>query len=224
MDQYQPAAVTDLDEAALAEFLFSDQPVRHFVLGALGFPPNARVAHRVGAPFIESPNARPGDIDVLVCAAESARATVLECKRVKVQPHAFETGLVNKLQELQTGAIQANALLQLGFHRTYLMVCIAVDGSQRSGYNFLGRGLTGDLVREIYSRVPLNLLDERIGVLAIEAVQPTTEGIHMAGAIGVIPLRAPTPRTQSATLTALVTNYFAPATKGGDDLRAPQAR
>src|SRR3990172_9285669 len=213
MSQYQPGTVTDLDEAALAEFLFSDWTVHRFVLGALGFPANARVAHRVVAPFIEDPNARPGDIDVLLCGSAPDRATVLECKRVKVQPHAFETGLVNKLQELEGGAIQANGLLELGFHCTYLMLCVAVDGSQRAGYNFVGRGLTGELVREIYARVPWNLLDEWLGVLAIEAVQPTAKGIHLAAGIGLVPLRAPTPRTQIAALTALVGKYFTPPRK-----------
>ena len=110
----------------------------------------------------------------------------MECKRVKVKPETFATGQPNKLQELAHGAAQANGLLARGFHRVYLLVGVAVDGSEHRG-RWLDRGLTTPLLRTIYGALPPADLDPRVGVLVAETIQAVADPVHraMAAELGV---------------------------------------
>jgi hypothetical protein len=211
-------AVTALEESELAALLLgAPEPWRRWpVLYWLGLSPGARAWFRLGPPFVD-PEGIPGDLDALLCdPATPERAVAFECKRVKVKPETFATGQPNKLQELAHGAAQANGLLRQGYHRVYLLVGVAVDGSERGG-SWLDRGLTTPLLQTIYGALPPVDLDARVGVLVSEMVQTVADPVHqalaaqldvpvirLAGSGGLQQVRAATPHAQSEAMTHAV--------------------
>ena len=121
--------VSQQRESAIVQWLFSHVIVRGLIFEQLGFLGDPLFKLNVVQPVIQNPNKRPGDVDTLICErGMPQQATAMEWKRVKV---AADVGgdRLNKVEGIEKGVFQANALRKLGFYKTYLAVLVAVDGT-----------------------------------------------------------------------------------------------
>jgi len=211
----QPSVAT-YTEDALAQFAFSsDHLVRMVVRGQLSVPHAFETRFRVPRTAITALPGLPGDIDVLLSdPIRPSEAVAIECKVLKVKPEDFapdSTVMVRGLPELKRGVEQGNGLAALGFHRSYLLVLLAVDGSERIWENFIGRGLTpqqlGVIHRTVDALVPE--LSEAVGFARFEAVQTTGREIYLSGGIGLLVSRQPAAQVQPTELSHRIAAYLA---------------
>lgn len=211
----QPSVAT-YTEDTLAQFAFSgDHLIQMIVRGQLRVPHAFEARFRVPRTAITAIPGLPGDIDILLCdPARPSEAVAIECKVLKVKPEDFaddSTVLVRGLPELKRGVEQGNGLAALGFHRSYLLVLLAVDGSERVWENFIGRGLTPLQLGVIYRTVEALMpeLSEAVGFARFEAVQITGREIHLSGGIGLLVSRQPATQVQPTELSNRVAAYLA---------------
>jgi hypothetical protein len=201
--------VTDIHESPISRWLFTDCPVRYSYWRQLNLPIPARIGFELQPPVVIDVCA-PGDVDVLVSNPEfPERAVAFECKRIKVKPETFETIQPGKMQDLKKGVRQANGLLELGFHQSYLFVCVQIDGRERHEYNFAGRGLSGPLVKAIYDSLKGLELLPSVGLLAAEVMQPVEKPIEDAGGVGIKVVRLASQQTQPNAVTEWVRLHMA---------------
>jgi hypothetical protein len=166
----------------------------------LPFPP--RGGFQLKSPELPGDVGGPGDVDVLISNPERPEhAVAFECKRIKVKPETFDTLQPGKMQDLKKGVRQANGLLRLGFHQSYLFVCVQVDGRQQHEYNFFGRGLSGPLVKKIYGFLNTLELLPGVGLVVAEPTQPVEKHIEDAGSVPIKRVRLASPQIQSAVVT-----------------------
>jgi len=202
-------SLTDIGEIPLARWVFAESHGREILWRELGLPKHCRILFNQ-PPSVVLPEAnRPGDIDVLVCDAQSDNAFAFEGKRVKVKPDTFETNMPGKLHELRKGAGQANALYEMGLCQTYLIVFVVIDGRDRNGYNFIERGLTPGLIQSIYGSAKEIDLRPEVGLVAVEIVQPVDKPIEGTGSMGVRVVRRAIPRAQSPETNERLRNHVA---------------
>ena len=202
------ASVTGIAEDALCRWFFLDLAARP-LLEELRVSSGSRVLF--SSPTTSAfPDARgPGDIDVLIADPQYPEASLaIEVKRVKIQAATFHTGMPGKLQDLQRGVQQANLLADLGFHRTFLVVAVVVDGREREQLNFASRGPTFDLVEAIDNFPGRARLAPHVGLAFVEIVQPVDKPITDAGGIGVRVVRHSTAVQQPLSVTAAITRLL----------------
>jgi hypothetical protein len=92
---------------------------------------------------------------------------------------------VNKIDSIGDGVIQANALHNLGFHRTYLLILVVIDGRNKTDYNVLCRGLSNITFERVYDFPLRDKLNEDVGVIFIEISQPTGKSIDSMARVGI---------------------------------------
>lgn len=198
----------EIEEAALVRWLFLESPGRRVLFPQLGIEPWTYSVLQVREPVLEA-GSYPGDVDVLVSSVTSAEQSLaIECKRVRVDPVDFYTGQPGKLQDLRKGVAQANGLHAIGFSRAFLAIIVVNDGRERAAFNFIGRGLTSDLVRTIDQFPGRGDLDPAVGLTIIELTQPVDKPIQNAGGGGVRVLRAAKPQAQPAALTSRIRSFM----------------
>lgn len=182
-------------------WLFAESQGRRLLIPKLDLSPTSYSVFSVRDPVVRSGDGPPGDIDVLVIDPDAPQhATAIECKRLKVRAGTFETLLPGKLQGLRKGVHQANGLLAMGFHRTFLAILVVTDGRERDAFNFAFRGLTPELVRAVDTFPDRERLEDAVGLVFIEITQPIDKDIALASDIGVRVLRHPMGQQQPADL------------------------
>lgn len=200
------SSVTEVPEDVLVEWVFGASPCVGMVLETLGIADTSLIFHQVTKTTLSLEDG-PGDVDVLaIPRGDPARATAIECKRVKYQSSAVSSGTTtpNKLGDLEHGAKQANLLWRARFHRVFLMILIEVDARGQSTANFLTRGLSGAQAEFVHSRLDRTRLMPDIGVLCLEIAQPSSRSIDMAGGVGISFSKPATAQPQSPTLTHIL--------------------
>lgn len=203
-------SVTDIPEAELCRWLFSDPTVSAPLYRDLELAPSSLAAFSVPTTCI-MPNAEgPGDIDVLVSASPHHEiAVAIEVKRVKIDADTFHTGMPGKLQDLRRGVQQANLLGRLQFSRAMLLVVVVTDGRERRGLNFAFRGPEVPMLRKAIDEFPdRKRLAPNVGLAFIELTQPVDKAIADAGSIGIRVDLRPKLGAQSEAVTAAVRAYF----------------
>ena len=202
-------SVADIEEKALAKWLFTSPLVPRTVLEVLGFDAQCRVALEVNSSSFLGQRSLPGDIDVLVKHALRPNVTTaIEFKRVKIPARAFLTGLPNKIRDLEHGVHQANALRSLGFARVILLVAIVTDGRERSHVNWAYRGPTSGHLRRIRNFPGRDRLDSGVGLGFLEITQPADKPIEAAGSIGVYFQIEPALHAQNSRISQAVNIWF----------------
>lgn len=202
-------SVTEIEEKALARWLFTSPFVPSTVLEELGFGRPCQVALEVQTAALFGETRLPGDIDVLVNhTAPSDKATAIEFKRVKVPTRAFFTGLPNKIRDLKRGVRQANALHDLGFARAFLLVAIVTDGRDRTHVGWPFRGPTEELLNTIRQFPGIDRLHPEVGLGFLEITQPVDKPIENAGGIGVYFQKEPAICAQDQLITNVVQMFF----------------
>ena len=195
-------------ESELVAWLMAGAAVRRLVLDELALTASAKSFARVTTPFIENPNVKPGDIDLIVCdTGRPGEAVVVEFKRVKVVA-ADETENVNRLNTLAGVVPQLKGLHALGFARTYLGAIAIVDGRDKVGSNFLFRGVSGETYSRVMRLIEGLPLPSEIGLLYVEIIQPAHDSLENAYMVCVVTPRRAKQRSQSERLTTLVDNFF----------------
>ena len=203
-------SVTDIPEAELCRWLFSDPTVSAPLCRDLELAPSTLAAFSVPTNCIVPNVEGPGDIDVLLSTSpHHENALAIEVKRVKVDVDTFHTGMPGKLQDLRRGVQQANLLGRLQFSRAMLLVVVVTDGRERHGLNFAFRGPEVPMLRKAIDEFPdRKRLAANIGLAFIELTQPVDKAIADAGSIGIRVDLRPTLAAQSEAVTAAVRAYF----------------
>jgi len=197
------------DEQSILKWLFSRSELKEMIFEELSVKQNACHKLEVVDPIIENPRKKPGDIDVLICEQKSPHeAIALECKRVKVIADDTGRDKVNKIDAIGNGVIQANAVMNLGFHNTCLAVLTVVDGRLRKEYNTLFRGSTDETFKRVYEFPQRNKLHKDIGIMFLELIQPTGKDITRMAAVAVAVDRRPMPRKQPVSLNNKISALF----------------
>lgn len=225
----QSRSVTDIPEAELCRWLFSDPTVSTPLCRELEIAPSSLVAFSVPTTCI-MPNAEgPGDIDVLLSTSPHHElALAIEVKRVKVDAASFHTGMPGKLQDLRRGVRQANLLGMLQVSRAMLLVVVVTDGRERHGLNFAFRGPEVPELRKAIDEFPSReKLTPNVGLAFVELTQPVDKAIADAGGIGIRMGRQPEVVVQPDAVTAAVRAYFEAvglkAREGSEASRQPAA-
>lgn len=184
--EYDGESITKKIEEKIVLWLFNQEPAKELVFSQLGIHRSALIKLQVKDPIIVNPSKKPGDIDVIFWEQNQPdRAIVIECKRVKVTAIDSGTDKINKIKSIKDGVIQANALHEFGFHKTYLAIIAEVDGRNRKGYNVLFRSSTPQTFSQIYDFPLRAKLHNDIGILFIEIVQPTGKEISNMAYVGI---------------------------------------
>jgi hypothetical protein len=178
--------VTGERESEILKWLMGSS-FRNLLLSELGVGNDVFVGHDVVRPVIENPQAKPGDIDLLICDGyRAAQAIAFQCKRVKVKAINQDDDNVNKLSDITGGVKQANFQRNaLGFHRNYLVILIESHGSKRSGNNVFFRGPNQESFKAIYEFPMRESLHCDVGVIFIEISQPTGKSFRQMVLVGV---------------------------------------
>jgi hypothetical protein len=180
------ASVTDVHEAELARWLFTALTPKRLLLAELGFVPGMQLAFLTDTLILAPDALGPGDIDVLAVDGKCPQQTIaIEVKRVKMPADSYLTSQPNKLQELEKGCKQVGLLREIGFHRSYLLVAVVADGREQTEVSFAFRGPTPSLVKAVKEKLRSLEFHPAVGVIVVEATQPSDKNFRDAGAIGI---------------------------------------
>ena len=170
----QPS-LADLTESVLLRELMADPSWwQGRIVNVVGFPDVAQYLREVSCTGL--PGEPLGDIDVLVIPDDAPeRSIAIQAKRIKVGPKAFVTGKPNLLGKLPKLRQQANLLAEVGFSQTYCYVFVVVDSRVNNKGEFHYDGLDQNLTERLESIDLLPGLDERVGVMRFEMVQPVDD-------------------------------------------------
>jgi hypothetical protein len=206
----ETSSATDIDEASLAEFLFTNQTIPKIHLTELGVNAGCLVRLAVKTSSLFAGEQLPGDIDVLIQHDKTTGfATAIELKRIKIPVRAFNTGMPTKIQDLKRGVHQANALHELGFGRVILLIAIVTDGRDQTGVTWPYRGPTAGHLSKIRNFPGRELLNPQVGLAFVEAMQPTDRPLQTAGGLTAYFKQTPVSRVQSPEVSQTICQYFA---------------
>jgi len=177
-------------------------PARPLLFAAFGVPESSFAACRVAKPLIQDSQQKPGDIDLFLCQPSSSwQSVAVQAKAVKVQAISWEEDKVNRLPDLAGAVIQANRTRNLGFHRTYLLALILCDAQERRHHNIPGRRATERTFYRIWEFPGREDLQEDVGLVFVEIIQPTIRAADFMATVAVAVARPASPMEQRATLT-----------------------
>jgi hypothetical protein len=166
----QPS-IADIPEASLVQHLLSDGYWRSNILGIRDIPDETLDFQRV--PLDSAPGNFEGDIDILLCSQSQPYAAItIEVKRIKVGAEALQSGQPNKLHAYKKGVAQANVLARIGFSQVYLCVLVVVDSREQNVGRISYAGPSPEIRNLIKHTISVSGLDQRIGLLQYEFIQP----------------------------------------------------
>lgn len=198
-------SVSSVPEASLLQWILSQHPThRDLINSHLRMPSTALHRFSITRPLLPPTNSKPGDVDWLVVDPRRPHETVVaECKRVKVIATGQDEGQerINKIESLGEGVLQANSLADHGFHRTFLVFLVVVDGRTRTLNNVVSRGMSQTTFDRVYDFPWRDRLKDDVGVMYLEVVQPTLRDVDWLAQVGVCVDRQARPREQSTQAT-----------------------
>lgn len=209
-------SATELNESSLFRWLIAESAARHILPEEFRLVDGSSILFEVPTRDLSPGADYPGDVDILIIPPGApAQSVAFECKRIKVTSGSFQTGLPGKLAALKRGVHQVNALLQLGFSRTYLLIAIVTDAREQPG-GYWWSGPTPELIKMIDGFPGRDRLDQRAGLSFVEITQPVDREIQMSGHIGVRVEHEPALLQQSSTLTEAIEAVLRKATGSQD--------
>jgi len=206
---YSPERVTAKGEAEILNWLIQTPPARDLLFTNLELPQGTYAQTSITEPVLDRKRTRkPGDLDMLLLpqADDASRVISIQAKRVKVEARSTYRDDVSNhhLGNLSNLVEQANGSRELGFHLSYAMVVVQVDGMERSEFNFLARTTTAGQFSRIYHRVWDSPLHSDVGMIFVEISQPTGASIDDAGFLAICVDKRAKPIEQPVPLTAKV--------------------
>ena len=203
-DTFEHPSLASLPEAELVQRLLAHPFNRTDLLGIRGIPSDALTLTKV--PLAALPGSPKGDVDVLAWApGKPEEAVAFEVKRFKVVVGGGSWNRPNKLPEFQKGVRQANLLAQIGFCQVYLWVLVVVDSRRRNVGTVSYAGMNSELRAEVAGAVSTRGLDARVGVVALELVQPMDKHPLTVGSGSLHLVRLAESTVQPEAVTAWVT-------------------
>jgi hypothetical protein len=200
------ASLADVPEGELIKLLLGD-PTRPFP-DLHGFPEDP--VFKEGVDLAGVPGGFVGDVDVLICdPARPDLAVAIQAKRIKFDAWDIERGSPKKLQELEKAYEQANRDARVGFSLVYLYLFVVVDSREQNLGKNSYAGLSTELKELVYRAVSLSELDERVGLVQIELVQPMDYAPLSVGTSGAERRREAQPVIQTPELTEWVRQKMA---------------
>lgn len=205
--------LTELDEKSIVRWLLLAPPARQVLLEELRMPIHSFCCPEVVEPFY-SPGER--DLDLLLCPPLAPHEGVaIECKRVKVESINAGEDRINKLHETLGGAVQANKLYtgSYAFHQTYFAIITEADATVgQEIINIPNRGVRsetkprrGDIHRTTFRQIVefpgRDELNQNVGIVFIEIVQPSRISIDKQATVRVCVYRRAVPREQRENVT-----------------------
>jgi hypothetical protein len=164
-------SIADIPESELVVRVLGDQHWRSSLFAIRGIPYNCRLLPRV--PLAGLPGNIRGDVDVLLLPPlHPEQSIAVEVKRIKVGLEAIRTKRPNKMHEFKKGVRQANLLAELGFSQVYLWVLVMVDTREQNAGRYTYEGLHSELRSKIGELFSTAGLDQRVGLVHYEFVQP----------------------------------------------------
>jgi hypothetical protein len=196
-------SIADIHEADLVSALIADPYWRATILNIYGIPNYPEIRERVSLASMHGQG--DGDIDILAWGkAEPQLATAIEVKRIKLGKNAFPNGRPNKLQEYGKAVCQANRLSKIGFWQVYLFVLVVVDSRSHNAGQITYNGPTRNHEVLIADTITVTGLDQNVGVIRHDFIQPMDYAPLGVGAGGAHLVRLASASAQPAKLTAWV--------------------
>jgi hypothetical protein len=201
------SSIADIAEAELIKRLVANPLDRESLFGVRGMPDHPSVLLSVD--LQSAPGRFEGDVDILlVDPGLPQQATAIEVKRIKVGRTAFASGRPNKLREYGRAVRQADRLAEVGFAQVYLYAFVVVDSRYQNAGRYTYDGMTPELDAVVQNCISVKDLDDAVGVVVHEHVQPMDHPPLELGASGVQLVRLAAPRTQPGELTEWVTRLL----------------
>jgi hypothetical protein len=176
-------SVTDIDEIPLVERLMANPLRRSDLLRIYGIPESS--IPYLNVPLRGLPGQPQGDVDILLSVPmRPDLSTAITAKRIKVGAEALRNQRPNKLREFKRAVRQANLLAKIGFHLVYLYVFVVVDSREQNAGRTTYDGLSAALGSQIDRVVSPSGLDEGVGLIHYEFVQPMDDEPLGVGAYG----------------------------------------
>lgn len=199
-------SLTSLSESELVAQLLSDPHWRQRTIGIHGIPSD--VEPLLAVPLSGLPSDPEGDIDMLlVPPGRPEQSIAVQAKRVKVGDGALlDNQRPNKLKDLSELRHQTDLLLRMGFSQVYAFVFVVVDSRMHNGGALSYAGMTRQLALTVESEVSGIKLDERVGLMHIELVQPLDDRPLGAGTYSGRVLRLAHQSSQPVAVTDWVAN------------------
>jgi hypothetical protein len=156
-------------------------------------------------PLSGLPDKPRGDVDILlVVPGRPDLATAIQVKRIKVGAAALRTRRPNKLHELKKGVRQANVLARIGFSQVYLYVFVVVDSREQNAGRISYDGPSSELRSLIRQVISPRGLDQRVGLIHFEFVQPMDDEPLGSGTYGADLVRLAESMAQPPEVTTWV--------------------
>ena len=202
-------SIADIPEGELVEELLGSQYWRNRLLGIRGIYTDSISCSMVSLTGL--PGQPKGDIDILLCPPDRPHhATAVQVKRIKVGAAALRNNKPNKLAGFLKGVKQANRLAELGFHQAYLYCFVVVDSREQNAGRDAFDGLREPLRNSIERTISTKDLNERVGLMHYEFVQPTDGPPLEDGMSGAKLVRLAKPGKQPVEVTAWVASLMRP--------------
>lgn len=196
-------SIADIDEGDLISQLLADIQWHSRITGVHGIPSDSLAYLEV--PLVGLPGEPKGDIDILlVPPGRPDEAIAVQAKRVKISARTFVSGVPNKLGELETLWRQSELLANIGFSRVFSFVFVVADSREKNQGRYSYSGLTKELASLIKARISPQKLDERVGLVNFELVQPLDDRPLGAGTFRGQALRLARRAAQPADVTEWV--------------------
>ena len=199
-------SLTKLPESALIAQLLSDPHWRQRTIGIHGIP--SHVASYQNVPLDGLPGDPEGDIDVLLVPPGSPEFSIaIQAKRVKVGDGTLlDNQNPNKLNDLSELHRQTEIVLAAGFSQVYAFIFVVVDSRMHNGGELSYAGMTRHWSTFVESAISNVQLDERVGLMHIELVQPLDDRPLGAGTYSGRVRRLAHQSSQPAVVTSWVAN------------------
>ena len=196
------ASATDEHEKQIVNWLFNYSRANDLLYDEIDIPYSYRHHLEVQQPLIDNPRKKPGDIDVLLRDSGNLKSSIaIECKRVKGRVLEDGNEKVNKIEGLWNGIQQANALREIGFYKTYLMIFVVMDGRHRKETSQMFRRISSEKLESIYDFEGFGELHENVGIIICQISQTTGKSVYETGTIAIREHKKAKPQEQSSDLS-----------------------
>lgn len=158
-------------------------------------------------PNVKKPLINKGDLDLLLVDKQKPQFTYeIEFKRIKIKSD-LPFG-INKLNDITKAVKQMKGRLEIGFHKYYLCLVSVFYGENKEANNIFFKKADIKTLDLIYGSKYLTELDNRVGIVGLEVVQPTSKHFNEQCGMLTYIMRQPLPLVQPLALTDLIENLY----------------
>jgi len=206
--EFSEPSISGISEPRLVERLVRHPDFFNLLANFRGIPRDVTPITRVDLGGL--PGSPEGDIDLLlVPQGEPCQATAIQIKRVKISHGSFSKGKPNGLRGLRKGKRQANLLARLGFWQVYFYVLVVIDSRSQNTQELSFSGLSRDLAKEVDNSITPEGLDDGVGLVRFDFIQPMDWRPLTAGSNGFHLVRPARSIEQREAITEWVASKLA---------------